>query len=132
MLIGASHNPNWGRYGRLRATWKSWVGRRGFHRSVTFGFGKIFTPAAADDSIVAAHEEIHSEQIEDLMMLSLIIGSAVGFIGWNGWIGLGVYLSGGAWQLPNYLTAKLRGGRPLHERHAYAEEDEVTPIQPAL
>lgn len=127
--VGAARDVRYHEFGRLHATWRPWVRRVGWRWSTTVGFAVIFQLDHLGTDI-AAHEQIHTEQIEDLMMLSLILGVIVGLVSWDPWLGGALYLAGGLYQLPNFLTAVLRGGNAyrdaLHERHAYAEEDEIT------
>ncbi len=127
MVLGAATRPRLAKWGRLHATWRPWVRRVGWKWSTTIGFGICFQPDHVSDTDLLAHEFIHTEQIEDLMALALVVGLVAGIVSSDPWLGLGLYLSGGLWQLPNFITAALRGGDPyrdaLHERHAYAEEE---------
>lgn len=123
MLVAfAARAPRFESLGRLTAEWRPWAAKL-WRFSTTIGFGKIFQPGARDSATIVQHEEIHSRQIEDLMLLSLVVGSVAACWDWR--LGLGVYLSGGVWQLPNFIAAWLRGERPYrdseHERSAYAQ-----------
>ena len=95
------------------------------------GFGKIFQAWHRDDPHIAAHEETHSQQIEDSMLRSLIVGGCVAAATGDVWLGLAIWISGGLWQIPNFLTAAARHGwrhayrDAEHERSAYAQH---TPI----
>ncbi len=120
-------------YGRLSAQWRPWA-EKIWRYSTTIGFGKIFQRRHRDDPRLAAHEETHSQQVEDLMMLSAILGIAIGIATMDPWLGLAVYLSGGLWQLPNFVTAAARYGwrhayrYSRHERESYATTDTIEPV----
>lgn len=118
----------------LTTKWKPRVASK-FGFSTTIGRGIIYDPAwydetAAIDNRVEKHEFVHVAQIEDLMVLSFVVGLVVALLTGNWWLGLGLWWSGGAWQLPNFVTAVIRWGlRGLyrdteHERSAYAQTQE--------
>lgn len=120
-------------YGLMTAEWRPWVAQR-WRYSTTLGRGIIYTPgrrraAVSSPELTSTeiHERRHVYQVEDLMMLSLVLGLIVG-IGTGDWLmGFLLWCSGGAWQLPNFLTAAMRGGDAYrdseHERAAYGRID---------
>jgi len=124
-----AENLHFGPYGILLAQWKPWFASK-WKYSTAFGRGVVFHPKVIgkDNSIyhrIWQHEMIHIKQIESLMMLSCIIGTIVGVITGNYLLGLGIWISGGIWQLSNFMTAVLTGGHIYrdaeHERSAYAQ-----------
>lgn len=108
----------------FEAVWRPWFEKHWLY-STTMGHGTIWQ--AQVDRRIQQHEPVHTRQIEDLLLLSFLCGLAYGVHSGNfGWF-LGTWFSGIAWQLPNFLTAWLRGGHPYrdaeHERSAYAQTD---------
>jgi hypothetical protein len=125
----------------LTATWKPWAQRR-WKYSTTLGTGIVYQPEAragkGDDwTPIQEHEHVHVRQVEDMMLLSLLVGIsvllAVG-LGTGSWafaavLGAALWWSGGLWQAPNFLTAGLRNGWDLpgvyrgseHELSAYSQ-----------
>lgn len=75
---------------------------------------------------------VHVRQVEDMMVLSLLVATAV--LAWTGdpWLPLIIWASGGLWQVTNFLTATMRHGTKdmayyrlsEHEKSAYAQTDE--------
>ena len=112
----------------FKSTWRPWVEKH-WHYSTTLGHGTIYQSKAGDR--IHQHEPIHIRQIDDMLILSFIIGILCGAAAGSFWWFLGIWCSGIAWQLPNFLTAWLRGGDPYrdseHERSAYAQTDRNTP-----
>ena len=115
----------------LTAQWREWVADR-FDFSTTFGRGVVYHPRHTDgdkhiDMTYERHEHVHVRQVEDLMLLSLILGAVMALLTGVWWHGLAVWWSGGAWQIPNFWGAWLRGGHAYrdseHERSAYAQTD---------
>lgn len=135
--------------GVLTAVWRDWVvrprksGRPIWRYSTTLGRGIIYQPdrrrARLEDPLTGTerHELVHIRQVEDRMTLSLLVGLAV-FLGvgivsgdwtFGALFGLGVWTSGGAWQLPNMLAGAFRYGfnseglyfSTEHERSARAQ-----------
>lgn len=115
--------------GVLTAVWKPWAAAR-WPYSTTLGRGIIYSPGERNEpwTRTQQHEHVHVRQVEDQMMLSFVIGLVVLTQG-SPLLGVVLWLSGGAWQLPNFLTAVLRGGNVYrdteHERSAYAQTDEL-------
>lgn len=93
--------------GVLVSEWKPWVAKF-YHFSTTIGRGIIFYPGSKDR--VAKHEQVHVNQVEDLMLLSLILGMLTIIFTGNVFIGFLLWMSGGIWQIPNFATAMLRNG----------------------
>lgn len=132
MLLFFAHKPKFAPYGVLTAQWRPWFAKV-WKYSTTFGRGIIYHPKVADgtpgiiNSGVEKHEMIHVRQAEDRILLALVIGVIVFLITKNWMLGLGLWMSGTLWQLPNFLTAVLRGGHVYrdteHERSAYAQCD---------
>ena len=130
VLLFFAHKPKFAPYGVLTAQWRPWFAKV-WKYSTTFGRGIIYHPKIADgtpniiDSDVEKHEMIHVRQSEDRILLALLIGLIVFFITKNWVLGLSIWTSGFLWQLPNFLTALLRGGHVYrdteHERSAYAQ-----------
>tara|TARA_R100000656_G_scaffold104176_1_gene76182 strand:+ start:222580 stop:223212 length:633 start_codon:yes stop_codon:yes gene_type:complete len=103
--------------GILTAEWRPWAARF-WPFSTTIGRGIIFFPGARDasdemDERLERHERIHIWQVEDLMLLSFIIGLVVSFCTGDFLLGFFLWWSGGLWQLPNFATALLRFGHTL-------------------
>ena len=130
--LGLAHKPRFEGAAILTLEWRKWV-TRWWHYSTTVGRVVWFQPDARDaavelDERLERHERTHVRQVEDLMLLSFAIGLVVALSG-NPWLGLGLWFSGGAWQLPNFVTAMLRFGwgrgyrDSEHERSAYAQCD---------
>ena len=113
----------------LTAEWRPWAARI-WRYSTTLGRGIIYQSRhreAGKWTSIQAHEHVHIRQIEDAMALSLVLGLIVGGVTGNWWLGAVLWWSGGMHQLPNFLTAMLRGGNAYrdseHERSAYAQTD---------
>jgi len=130
LLLFFAHKPKFAPYGVLTAQWRPWFAKK-WKYSTTFGRGIIYHPKIDDgtpdiiNSQVEKHEMVHIRQAEDRIILALIIGLVVFLVTKNWILGLGLWMSGAAWQLPNFLTAVLRGGHVYrdteHERSAYAQ-----------
>lgn len=147
----AARDLRFERYGILTAVWRDWVIReRGskpplWPYSTTLGRAIIYQPRARrrrpshPPTDTELHEMVHVRQVEDRMMLSLMVASCttsflcfaledpksaalVGFVLWA---------SGGAWQLPNFLSSVIRHGlnseglyfSTEHERSARAQTE---------
>jgi len=120
----------------LTAEWRMWVARR-WRWSTTIGRAIIYHPDHRDDdptevdTRLERHERKHVWQVEDMMLLSLIVAALLWLSGTDVLACMVVYVSGGAWQLPNFLAAGLRYGFTFdamyrgaeHERSAYAQTD---------
>jgi len=125
-----AHKPKFAPYGVLTAVWRPWWAKI-WKYSTTFGKGIIYHPRIADDTPdvinnrVEKHEMVHVRQAEDRILLALLIGVTVTIVTGNWILGLALWVSGTAWQLPNFLTAVLRGGHIYrdteHERSAYSQ-----------
>lgn len=138
--------------GLLTTEWRPWFSKV-WRYSTTIGRAKIFSPGARDvarklDERLEKHERVHIWQVEDLMFLSFIIGLVVGVRTGDWPFAFFVWVSGGVWQVTNFVTALLRfshnmkkpkGSRKFrkvvsylyeiayrdseHERSAYAQTD---------
>lgn len=117
----------------LTTQWRKWASKR-WNYSTTLGRGVIYHPDHVDDDSaidtrLERHEHVHVRQIEDLMLLSFVIGAVVAALTQVWWHGLIVWWSGGAWQLPNFVAAWLRGWDVYrdteHERSAYSRTDVI-------
>jgi len=104
----------WEDAGILTAEWRPWFAKV-FPFSTTLGRSKIFQPGARDpgdslDERLERHERIHVWQVEDLMFRGFLLGILAGV--WTGrWdFALFLWISSGAWQLTNFVTALLRFG----------------------
>ncbi len=93
--------------GVLTSEWRPWV-RKVYPFSTTIGRAIIWLPGHKASS--ERHEQIHLDQIEDLMFLSLTIGIVVAISTGNVLLGFLLWASGGMWQLPNFVMAMLRYG----------------------
>lgn len=136
VLFGFARVPRWEPGAVLTAEWREWFARR-WDYSTTLGRGIIYHPDSRDDdptvvdSRLERHERKHVWQTEDLMVLSFIVAMCLWFCGTDIMVCMVVYVSGGAWQLPNFLAAGLRYGFTMenmyrgaeHERSAYAQTD---------
>jgi hypothetical protein len=131
MRLGAAHKLRWEKTAVLTAEWKPWVVKR-WHYSTTLGRGIIYQPGLRADpgtayTRIQEHEHVHVRQIEDLMLLSFVLGLVLGLFTHDWLLGLIVWTSGGMWQLPGFVTAVLRGGNIYrdseHELSAYAQSD---------
>jgi hypothetical protein len=154
-LVGLAHKLHLEPDGVLTATWRPSFAKH-WPFSTTLGYGMIFHPSAdrglvdVTDTRIEKHERVHTFQIQDQMVVSLLLGGA--FLAfWGGpYISLGIWWSGGTWQLTNFLTAILRHGpedlipgepksllkryidnayrQSEHERSAYAQTDMVAQL----
>ncbi len=153
--LGLAHKLSWQPEGVLTATWRPSFAKH-WPYSTTLGYAMIFHPSAdrgdldVTDTRVEKHERVHTFQIQDQMVLSLLFGGAFLLL-WGGpYIALGIWWSGGTWQLTNFLTAILRHGpaapnpkepkslltryidnayrQSEHERSAYAQTDLITQV----
>jgi hypothetical protein len=101
------------------------VARNWWKYSTTLSRGMVLQPGISER--VLKHERVHVRQVEDLLVLALTLSLVAATTTWNPWWLL-LWPSGVVWQLPNFLTAILRGGHPYrdseHERSAYAQTDE--------
>lgn len=138
----------------LTTEWRPWFAKF-WKYSTTLGRSKIFYPGARDPAVemderIEKHEQVHVAQVEDLMLLSFLLGLIVFARTGDFYLGMGIWVSGGAWQLVNFVTAIFRYGHLLklpagtrwqkvksiipavveiaygdseHERSAYAQTD---------
>ena len=138
-----AHKPRFEGLAILTLEWRPWFAKH-WRFSTTLGRTIFFHPkhrtvtcdeASEMDEGLERHERIHVRQVEDLCLLSYVVGLLVAISLWsnggsvaagiNWWIV--VWWSGGMWQLPNFLSAWLRYGRKgiyrdsEHERSAYAQ-----------
>lgn len=116
----------------LTAEWRPWAARM-WRYSTTLGRGIIYQPEhrarlGSPWTRIQHHEHLHVRQTEDLMLLGLILGTAVAVLTQDWTLGAVLWWSSGMWQVPNFLTAWMRGGHPYrdaeHEIAAYAATDE--------
>jgi hypothetical protein len=143
--IGAAKDLRFEYPALLTAVWRDWA-KKIWKYSTTIARGLVFQPTLrrlrkdADLSRVERHERVHVRQSEDRTFLALLIGLLVWAVTGDWQLGLGLWLSGPLWQLPNFITA-LRHLRKKpenvswykhvvintmyrqseHERHAYTE-----------
>jgi hypothetical protein len=128
----AAHNLRMEEYGLLTAEWRPWAANI-WRYSTTLGRGIIYWPGVRrakpemELGRTERHERVHVRQVEDLMFLSFAVGLVAALASGNWLLGFGIWTSGGAWQLPNFLAAVMRGGDIYrdteHERSAYAQTD---------
>lgn len=153
MVLFLAHKPRLEGHAILTLEFREWFAkgkdRKGFWRySTTLGRVIWFQPHHRDraeemDERLEKHERVHVRQVEDLMLLSFLVGLAVAVGQWSlgGRAGpgfawwLAIWTSGGIWQLPNFITAMLRFGPKNayrdaeHERSAYAQTHPVAYMQ---
>jgi len=98
--------------GVLASEWKPWLAKV-YPYSLTLGRVIIFHPESAHDSQVVAHEGVHVSQVEDMMLLSLLLGLLTIVVTGDVLFGFALWASGGMWQIPNYFMAVLRHGHTL-------------------
>jgi len=126
VLLGTAHKLKWNSTLVLTAQWRPWV-EKFVHSSATFGRGTIYQSIDRGNFRVRAHAAVHIRQVEDMMLLSLLVGLVLGFWSDDWRVAFLVWWSGGLWQIPNHITAVLRGGDAHidaeHERSAYAQTD---------
>jgi len=143
LVFFVAHKPRFEQNGILTVQYRPWVpNKAGYRYSTTLGrlilynLGHRETEAELDERI-ERHETVHVRQVEDLMLLSFIVGLVVAIGHWaKGDVGggslwwLAIWTSGGLWQIPNFLTAILRYGwvgvyrDSEHERSAYGQTDD--------
>ncbi|MGW8177452.1 MAG: hypothetical protein ACWGQW_01430 [bacterium] len=133
IVLFFAHKPKLAPYGTLTAQWRPWWAAK-WKYSTTFGRAIIYHPRIADgtpeiiDHRVEKHEMVHVRQVEDRMLLAFLVGLVVFLVTGNWILGLALWVSGGVWQAPNFVTAVLRGGHIYrdteHERSAYAQVSE--------
>lgn len=114
----------------LTATWRPWV-TKFWKYSTTLSYGIIYQPGVSPRTI--KHEHVHVRQVQDRCTLAFFLGLAALITGLATmsaplcWFALGLWLTGPIYQVPNFLTAVLRGGHVYrdaeHERSAYAQTD---------
>lgn len=121
----------WEEGGVLTAELRPWAAKI-WRYSTTLGRGIIYqpdcrAPRGVPTTRIQRHERVHVRQTEDLMMLSFVVGLVVALCTGAWWLWPVLWWSGGMWQLPNFITAMLRGGNAYrdseHERAAYGETD---------
>lgn len=153
--FGLAHKLEWAPGGYLTAVWRPWVAKK-WKYSNSIGYGMVFHPSAdrgvedVVDTRIEKHERIHTFQVQDMMVLSLLLANICMLFGATPLQGLLMWWSGGLWQLPNFLTAMLRHGPAKkltddkrssfkrltdnayrsseHERSAYAQTDLVAQL----
>ena len=114
----------------LTATWRPWI-TKFWKYSTTLSYGIIFQPGT--NSQIKEHEAVHVRQVQDRNTLAFVLALA-GFITGLAtssaplcWFAFSIWLCGPIFQVPNFLTAVLRGGHVYrdaeHERSAYAQTD---------
>lgn len=115
----------------LTAEWRSWV-LKFWKYSTTISRGIIYQPhhratPKNPRPRLMRHEHVHVRQAEDRTLLALVVALVVATVAPFPFA-VGLWVSGIAWQLPNFLSAVLRGGHVYrdaeHERSAYAQTDE--------
>lgn len=120
-LIGAAKDLGFYENGVLAAEWRPWV-TKFWKYSTTLSRGIVFQPGVKSRTV--QHELVHVRQAEDCVLLALSLGVVLGLGHQDFWLGLGVWVSGPAWQVPNFFGAILRGGHVYrdaeHERAAYS------------
>ena len=130
-LIGAAEKLRWEKTLVLTAQWRPWAAKR-WKYSTTLGRGIVYhgewrSLPGLVYSRIQSHEHVHVRQIEDLMMLSFLVGLAVALYTGQWGLGAALWWSGGLWQVPDFITALLRGGNAYrdseHERAAYGQTD---------
>lgn len=120
--------------GVLTARTRQWAAEYwGF--STTLGRAVLYHPNSYDDTPlildrrVERHEFVHIKQWEDELVQAFLVGLVSALVTGNWWLFVGIWCSGVAWKLPNFVTAVLRyGWRGLyrdteHERSAYGQTD---------
>lgn len=98
--------------GILTTEWRPWFAKH-YPYSLTLGRTMIFFPGAQEQSHILEHEAIHVAQVEDLMLLSLLVGVMTAVCTGDALFGFVLWTSGGMWQVPNYFMAMLRYGHLL-------------------
>jgi hypothetical protein len=149
MLLGLTRPQSlkWVGAGILTLEWRPWFAKR-FKYSTTIGRIILFQPGARRgpaelDDQLERHERVHVRQVEDLMVLSALVGASVWLCTGDALLGLALWASGGLWQAPGWFTAVMRYGfgspradgklikrifdvayrDSEHERSAYAQSD---------
>ena len=113
----------------LCASWRPWVLRR-WRFSTTVGRAMVFQPHHRGDRRLRHHEAVHVRQGVDRSTLAALVALSDGFVHGLTWLPFAFWISGFAWQLPNFLTAALRWGigsayrQSEHERSAYDQTDD--------
>jgi hypothetical protein len=133
VVLGLANGIRWKPAGWMTLVWRPVVASR-WHFSTTLGRVTWFHPDHHDIGTpgglrILRHEAVHVRQVEDAMLLSILVG--LGAWAWSGSWGLGlvIWASGGAWQLPGFLTAAIRyGWKGIYrdheaERAAYSQTD---------
>lgn len=130
MLVFATKIPRFEGAGILTVQLRSWLSRR-WGYSTTIGrvifWGDGFRTLKDDDPDTEANERVESElderherherthiwQIEDLMLLSFLVGLVTAIHTGDWGFGFFLWWSGGFWQVPNFLMAFLRFGHTV-------------------
>ena len=104
----------WEDAGIVTAEWRPWFAKF-WKYSTTIGRAVIFYPGSRDtqdslDERLEKHERIHVWQVEDNMFLSFLLGCYVTYHTGDWGLGAVIWLSGGFWQVTNFITALLRFG----------------------
>jgi len=100
--------------GILTTFWRPWFAKV-WKFSTTLGRGILYHPSHRDPSVedderIEQHERIHVAQVEDLMLTSFLVGLSVSIVTGNVLLGFILWVSGGLWQIPNWVSAVLRYG----------------------
>lgn len=136
MAFGFARKPKFETGLVLTAEWRDWFAKK-WKFSTTIGRAIVYHPSRRDDdpsvvdSRLERHERKHVWQIEDLMLLSFVISICLFITGVDLEICVALYVSGGVWQVTNFLASGLRYGFTIqkmyrgseHERSAYAQTD---------
>lgn len=131
--LWAAHRLRLDADGVLSAVWRPWAARR-WRYSTTLSRGVVYQASARNDNrehpgSTERHEHVHVRQATDRCLLALVIAAIVGSVTGAWWLALGLWLSGGLWQLPNMLAGAMRYGFNMegfyygteHERSARAQ-----------
>ncbi len=132
----AAHNWRFDReMWTLTAQWRPWVTKY-WKYSTTLSYGIVFQPKVTPRTV--KHENVHVRQVQDRCVLAFLLALFALITGLAtssqplAFFGLGLWLAGPIYQVPNFLTAMLRGGHVYrdaeHERSAYAQTDDPKDI----
>ncbi len=129
----------------LTSTWRNWVvkrrgksGWRFWKYTTTIGRGWIKQPGRDSDVRLKRHEETHVRQGADLSFLALVLGAVTIYFTGDWKLGIALWCTGWAWQLPNFVTAAMRYGLSNgyrysgHEVEAYALTNIIVPADAGM
>jgi hypothetical protein len=111
----------------LMASWRPWAARI-WKYTTTIGRGMVGQPGELSVRLIR-HEAVHVRQSVDRSALALVVGAVVWAATGDLVLGLALWATGWAWQLPNFVTAAARWGVSRayrdseHEKSAYAQSD---------